>query len=1180
MEAARVVEVHAGKYGTGYRVAPGLILTAKHLVTEPDQIEVRLLEDQDRHHGKLAWESAEFDAALISMDARRGPRLGPVRWGRFIGTKPGVPWELAGFPRAQRLADRRRGVEALRGELDPMMGAPHSVQLQLAELGARVPSPWQGISGAVVTCYGLVSALVTDSMLAYGHRRLAALPVERLFADPTFCRALQAACGSDPLLEPVELAPILTTPAQFAPRPAPGLSPTSLLRADAGAISFHGRAEELQRLLAWCEGSGFELRLLTGPGGHGKTCLARQVAQILQGKGWAIGWLVPEVDLMPVRDRLAGLTVSTLLVVDYAESRTKQVKDLLVAATNHPGPGPLRILLIARTGGDWWRQLATDAARELRDVLNAASIDEIAPFPVSDRNDMFVKAARGLAEQIGGSMPGSVWRPDLSAERYGSPLRIAMEALATLLAPSHSLASNSAEDIILDHERPYWSTAARAYELNLEPEDQRSAVAAATLCGGADQTEALTLLRQLPGLGDETDDGHQRRRRAARWLHDLYPGPTNDVDSNANVYWGSLQPDLLAEHLVATVAREDAGFLARVLAKPSDAQARQALRVLSRAALHHPDVATWLIDLIAGRLDLARVAIAVVPQVENPTALLSAQSAAVDRIPRQPESLDLLWGLAGLLPVRSQLLDDLKLQIYQTIAGIHLSTDALHMAADQESFAAAAANFSKELAQVGRNDLALPGFQLATSYYAWFAEQDPGRFLPQFARVLTHLSEQLANAGQRDNAIATIGRALSISERLASEDPDAHASLLASALSTFAGLFPRTRTDEALAAMRRAVGAHEQRAAKDPDAQPALAEALNSLAAISMAAGQTDEALAAAQRAAGIYDRLATANPDAFQRGLARSLYNLTALLAHNRQFDQALATAEKMAPVWADLAKLSLARGGRDFLHAMLMLGFLRLESGQPRKAAAPLASVISLGRAVNLDDIDTAPLQAARLLRTAYRQAPRDVTKEWGRITGEQLPAWLRDERSDLTDDEADWYRQVAETGDSNAIRHLASLHERRGEAAEAERWYRNAAEAGDRTAMTRLGDLLRRQARQEEAEPWWLKAAQAGDTHAMTNLAMLLMIRGELAEAEGWSRRAAELGHIGAMNVLGTTLLQRGEPAEAETWWRRSAYAGDSNAANNLLGLIKVKREAGEDALRTATGVQWNRCRATSG
>ena len=57
---------------------------------------------------------------------------------------------------------------------------------------------------------------------------------------------------------------------------------------------------------------------------------------------------------------LADTDAPLLLVVDYAETRTEQLRQLLPLLWNADTSDPMRVLLLARAAGDWWAGLARD----------------------------------------------------------------------------------------------------------------------------------------------------------------------------------------------------------------------------------------------------------------------------------------------------------------------------------------------------------------------------------------------------------------------------------------------------------------------------------------------------------------------------------------------------------------------------------------------------------------------------------------------------------------------------------------------------------------------------------------------------------------------------------------------------------------------------------------------------
>src|SRR5690606_32434600 len=110
--------------------------------------------------------------------------------------------------------------------------------------------------------------------------------------------------------EAAELLPQMTGPAQ-------------LLHPARGVVPFVGRERELAELLAWCaDPQAGRLRLLTGPGGVGKSRLAAELAARL-GPEW--GGLEVRDDSEAealARWREADPRRPVLIVVDYAETRT------------------------------------------------------------------------------------------------------------------------------------------------------------------------------------------------------------------------------------------------------------------------------------------------------------------------------------------------------------------------------------------------------------------------------------------------------------------------------------------------------------------------------------------------------------------------------------------------------------------------------------------------------------------------------------------------------------------------------------------------------------------------------------------------------------------------------------------------------------------------------------------
>ena len=148
---------------------------------------------------------------------------------------------------------------------------------------------------------------------------------------------------------------LLSAPYKPLPR---RYTPATLLLARHGVVPFHpARKPALQDLLEWCRGDESLVRLITGPAGTGKTRLAAQLAQELATNGWLTGFLSAAAEPSDILDRLAGRGDPLLLLIDYAETRD-DLPDLLAAVARlDEAVATVRVLLLARTPGEWWQTL-------------------------------------------------------------------------------------------------------------------------------------------------------------------------------------------------------------------------------------------------------------------------------------------------------------------------------------------------------------------------------------------------------------------------------------------------------------------------------------------------------------------------------------------------------------------------------------------------------------------------------------------------------------------------------------------------------------------------------------------------------------------------------------------------------------------------------------------------------
>ena len=146
--------------------------------------------------------------------------------------------------------------------------------------------------------------------------------------------------------------------------------PSRLLDPIRRVVDFTGRENELARLLAWCEhDAAARLQLITGPGGVGKTRLALRLCELATELGWRCEWVGDGRETNVVDAVRAATHGRVLLVVDYAETRIGLPFMLRAVAADRGSA--LRVLLLARSAGQWWNQLGA-GEQAVRDLVSAA----------------------------------------------------------------------------------------------------------------------------------------------------------------------------------------------------------------------------------------------------------------------------------------------------------------------------------------------------------------------------------------------------------------------------------------------------------------------------------------------------------------------------------------------------------------------------------------------------------------------------------------------------------------------------------------------------------------------------------------------------------------------------------------------------------------------------------------
>ncbi len=549
--------------------------------------------------------------------------------------------------------------------------------------------------------------------------------------------------------------------------------PAGLLDPRRGLVSFTGREWELAGLLAWCDSDQPRgVRLMTGPGGVGKTRLSVELCARLEPRGWRCVRAGDQEEASALAAARRGWPGRVLLVVDYAETRLR-LADLLRAVA--ADTGPVRALLLARSAGEWWDQLG-GGEPAVRELLAGAGGDEPLPVAVSgelSNEELVVAAVPVFADALGVAVPsrvlveagpGAVRVLDLHAAALVAVLRSA----STGGPVSVSVSVADVLDELLGHEERYWQGTAAQLSLlagtaGMTVGVLRQIVAAGALLGAASREQAVELLGRVPGAVASD--------KVAGWLRDLYPPEAGPFGGGGAEWLGSLRPDRLAEHLVVGQLSASADLARRCLSGLDERQALRAITLLGRAAA----------DQQQARVLLERV----LPLLEQVVVGL-------------PADVEVLTAIQAAIPYPSAALAEADLAVTRRILQI-LPGDDPGLRARWLSW------LGTTLAQTGRPAEALPPAQEAVAIRRELAAAYPDRYRPGLATSLDNLGNRLSALGRPAEALPPAQEAVAAYRELAAAYPDRYRPDLARSLRVLARVLDDLgHTAEAEAARRDA----------------------------------------------------------------------------------------------------------------------------------------------------------------------------------------------------------------------------------------------------------------------------------------------------------------------------------------------------------------------------------------
>jgi len=739
---------------------------------------------------------------------------------------------------------------------------------------------------------------------------------------------------------------------------APTQSTARLLDPRRELVGFLGRQDELAALVAWCKDDhAGRLRLVTGPGGVGKTRLSIELGARMEKLGWTCERVADGQEASAIGAMRAVTGSRALLVVDYAEARIG-LRQMLTALSSDEGDR-VRVLLLARSTGDWWDQLGVGEPA-VWDIVQAARQTHLSLSPVVAAGmsdvDVIALAVRSFARQLG--------RQERTVEVYGDSgltrrrmLDLHAAALVAVLddADTGPVRVNIRTVLgeLLRHEQHFWFDSARARGLPAGLDGTttrvlRQLVAVACLLGAASEEEARVLPDRVPGMSPSV--------KLAEWLRALYPPDPGQTD-----WLGTLQPDRLAE---LHTLRELAGSpeLGQACLAGLDArQAVKAVTLLARASSDYPEAEVLLSQTLP---DVADVIVGMQEPLETLTAIFNA--IPYPTVVLAPAAVALGQQIASGLPadtapeVRARWLASLAVRL----SGLGRYTDALGVAQeavairrelaagspDQQGpdLALSLTNLGEILSKLGRAAEALAVTEEAVAIRRELPAANPDQNRRDLAATLHNLGVRYSELRRPARALSATEEAVAIRRELAAASPDRYRRDLAASLHTLGNRFSALgRPGDALAVTEEAVAIRRELAAASPDQHgPDLAHSLNNLGNRLSALGRPGDALLIAEEAVAIHRELAAASPDRYRPDLAMSLNNLGIRLSALGRPGDALAVTEEAVAIRRELAAASPERYRPDLAASLNNLGVRLSALGRPDDALQATEEAVAIRR------------------------------------------------------------------------------------------------------------------------------------------------------------------------------------------------------------------------------------------
>ncbi|WP_280491990.1 tetratricopeptide repeat protein [Nocardia asiatica] len=760
-----------------------------------------------------------------------------------------------------------------------------------------------------------------------------------------------------------------------------------------------GRTQELDDLHRWLNAPpSVAVRLLHAEAGHGKTRLVEHVRHASERQGWLVAQAVHTLqDVDESATVELGERRALFLVVDEAHrwptAHLETVAVNLRALHNKLPELRVRLLLVARTPGQWWSVVAA----RLRELGVDESTVALAPLGMRfSRAEVFDSAVTSFRQALYAAPP-QVRAPDpatyragvdLAGSRFDSVLAIHMAALVAVHARANKTnlptGRSAISAYLVDNEHAEWSRRYETGELRTRPEVMRRLVYLAVLTRGLPREHARRLLIATHLAGDEQQadillDDHARCF------------PHNDV------VLAPLRPDQLAEdflalttpgHPEAATITQQADTWVTALASDMVGPDHEAepwlapiLTTLVESAANWPHLATRVLFPLlargpllvadAGEATLRRLT--ELPGIE-PVVLTTLYQHLRDSGDSAAEILDI-----ALLPSRIQAStdDEERARLYTRHAEHLRGARHLRQACDAAeqavahyrrlvkvqsqaylpSLAMSLKNLGTALSEVGRDRDAVASAEKSVSLYRRLAKAQPEVYLPGLAMSLDNLGGPLGQLGRVRDALVAVEESVSLYRRLAEAQPEAYLPDLARSLNNLGTrLRHGGRLHEALAPAEESVALRRRLAEAQPEAYlPDLALALNNLGTVLNEAGRYRDAVAPAEESVSLYRKLAEARPQSHLPGLATSLNSLGNRLGSVGRIQEAVVATEESVTLCRRLAEAQPEVYLPDLARSLTNLGTRLAQGGHLQEALAPAEESVAIRRRLAEAQLET---------------------------------------------------------------------------------------------------------------------------------------------------------------------------------------------------------------------------------